>query len=41
MGTFQIAFVAVNPHVFIEVTLLSERLAASEDRAHKRLLLGM
>jgi len=41
MGTLQIAFVAVNPHVFVEVALLSERLAASEDRAHKGLLLGV
>jgi hypothetical protein len=41
MSTLQVAFVAMNPHMLVEIALLSERLATSEDRAHKRLLLGM
>ena len=41
MSAFQVALVSMNAHVFVKVALLSERLAAAEDWAHKRLLLGV
>lgn len=40
-GTFEIALVAVDPHVLVQVTLLGEGLATAEDWTNEGFLLGM
>ena len=41
MGTLQVALVPMDAHVLVQVTLLSERLAAAQHWADERLLLGV